>query len=220
MNWNEFFYEWILTSLNVASDSVDILILRSIVGRSGSLLLEQVGRVIAGDTMPFEFNRRNGDEKSSRNVIKWFDVTISVQPCVLWRSWFSYSPLADWTTEINHSEATYSSGAANCKIPVFNMISKQCGLGAETARLAPLHSDRAITIDGSFLFESANIYSTPALHGLTKNGLEIECLHGIKSIVGARLTSVRSNRLARVGSVDHLQAKYCDASRALWHFYL
>lgn len=43
-----------------------MLILRSVVGRSGSLC----GRVIAGDTMPFEFNRRSGDEKSSRNVIK------------------------------------------------------------------------------------------------------------------------------------------------------
>lgn len=81
-----------LTSLNVASETVDMLILRS--GVVQSLLY---GRVMAGagDITPLEFNRRSGDEKSSRNVIKWFDVMINVQPSVLCRSRFSYNPLAD-----------------------------------------------------------------------------------------------------------------------------
>lgn len=53
-----------LTSLNVASETVEMLIFRS----SGMQSL--YGRVIAEDIAPLEFNRRNGDEKSSRRVIK------------------------------------------------------------------------------------------------------------------------------------------------------
>lgn len=117
----------------------------------------------AGDVKPVEFNRLSGDEKSSRSVIMWFDVMTNVQPSVLCRSCNSNRPLADWTSVCNHSDATYSSGAANWSVPVFKRISKQCGRVDCTARRAPLHSVSAITIDGSFLFESANIYNTPAL---------------------------------------------------------
>lgn len=70
-----------LTSLNVESETVEMLILRSLVKYSLCGLEE-----IAGDNVPFEFKRRNGDEKSSRNVIKWFDVMINVHPSVLWCS--------------------------------------------------------------------------------------------------------------------------------------
>lgn len=79
--WADRFSGLKLTSLKVESETVEMLILRSFIECSRCGLEE-----IAGDNIPFEFKRRKGDEKSSRNVIKWFDVMTNVHPSVLWRS--------------------------------------------------------------------------------------------------------------------------------------
>ena len=72
-----------LTSLTV-SKIVELLILRAErFGSIFSLLADINGDMIGGCC---GMTRLNGDEKSSRNVIKWFSVIISVQPRVLWRS--------------------------------------------------------------------------------------------------------------------------------------
>lgn len=55
----------LFTSLKVTSDMVDMLIFRSFVE-----LFLFARDAVAGDITPFEFSRRSGDEKSSRNVIK------------------------------------------------------------------------------------------------------------------------------------------------------
>lgn len=103
-----------------------------------------------GTSASAAFMRRSGASKFSRNVIKWFDVITMVQPNVLCFSCISKRPLADCTSDCSQSDATYSSGAANCRKPVFNINSKQCGRGDVTARRAPLHSDKHRVIVGSF----------------------------------------------------------------------
>lgn len=79
-----------LTSLDV-SKMVELLILREGHGSIFSLQAAEDGDIInrcCGAT------RLNGDEKSSRNVSKWFSVIIKVQPRVFWRSSISKKPLA------------------------------------------------------------------------------------------------------------------------------
>lgn len=158
-----------LTSLKTSDvvEMLSFLIFVSLVDGPGAILSP-------GDVKPVEFNRLSGDEKSSRSVIMWLEVITNVQPSVLCRSCNSNRPLADWTSACSHSDATYSSGAANWSVPVFSKISKQCGRVDCTARRAPLHSVSAITIDGNFLFESANIYNTPALRMRCKSNFQLK----------------------------------------------